>query len=229
MPSRCWYCHLETTAGHLCPSCGRIQPLPEGRDHFDLFGLPRRLHLETPDLEQRFYVLSRALHPDRHQTGSPYERELSEEWTSALNVAYETLRNPVARAEYLLGLEGVRLEQGREKAPPELFEELLEVQETLEALREAEAPDEVASARSQALQSKARLEVRLVSGQEQLEALFASWDSLQEGREAGADAGRTRILEAIRERLGELAYLRTTLRDVNKALEGRGVTGEVPR
>ena len=208
----CWYCHAAAGPGHGCRSCGRIQPLPEGSTHFDLFGLARRLQFDLDALEQQFYALSRELHPDRHQTGSPYERELSVEWSSALNVAYETLRDPVTRAEYLLGLEGVRLEQGR-KAPPALFEELLAMQEDLETLREAKTDADAAAGRSRVLETQKQLEVKMIAGRQKLEALFVAWDE-------GAGE-RPAVLEAIREQLGELAYLRTTLRDVGQALATR--------
>lgn len=195
--------------------------MPDGSTHFDLFGLTRRLQLKTDVLEQQFYALSRALHPDRHQTGSPYERELSEEWSSALNVAYETLRDPVTRAEYLLGLEGIRLEQGRQgSSPPALFEELLAIQEELEALRDATTAAEAGAARSRAVETRKQLEAKSTGIHQQLEGLFASWDATQ-GNSEKAPA-RAETLEAIRVRLGELAYLRTTLRDVGRALEKPG-------
>src|SRR5712691_3870251 len=85
-------------------------------DHFEVFGLPRRLAVDTAEL-------LRAL-----------------EASAGLNAAYRTLRDPIARIEYL-----VRLEEGRDtkegatvkpKAPPELLEEMFEIQE---ALAEAKA------------------------------------------------------------------------------------------
>src|SRR2546428_12793486 len=109
-------------------------------DHFEVFGLPRRLALDTGELQRKFYELSRRYHPDFHQAAPPEEQVRALEASAGLNAAYRTLRDPIARIEYL-----VRLEEGRDtkegatvkpKAPPELLEEMFEIQE---ALAEAKA------------------------------------------------------------------------------------------
>src|SRR3989449_11721168 len=109
-------------------------------DHFEVFGLPRRLGIDAAELQRKFYELSRRGHPDFHQ-GAPPERQAEIlEASARLNAAYRALRDPIARIEYL-----VRLEEGRDtregatvkpKAPPELLEEMFEIQE---ALAEAKA------------------------------------------------------------------------------------------
>jgi molecular chaperone HscB len=79
-------------------------------------------------LEASFHVLSRRFHPDFYQTQSSRAQAVSLENSAWLNVAYRTLRDPVARVEYLLELEG--LATGTRSDPPaELFEEILELQE----------------------------------------------------------------------------------------------------
>src|SRR6059058_1385652 len=109
-------------------------------DHFEVFGLPRRLAVDTAELQRKFYELSRRYHPDFHQAAPAEEQVRSLEASAGLNAAYRTLRDPIARIEYL-----VRLEEGRDtkegatvkpKAPPELLEEMFEIQE---ALAEAKA------------------------------------------------------------------------------------------
>src|SRR3989441_2073433 len=109
-------------------------------DHFEVFGLPRRLAVDTAELQRKFYELSRRYHPDFHQAAPPAEQVRALEASAGLNAAYRTLRDPIARIEYL-----VRLEEGRDtkegatvkpKAPPELLEEMFEIQE---ALAEAKA------------------------------------------------------------------------------------------
>ena len=69
--------------------------------------LPRKLNLDAADLEQRFRTLSRQFHPDYFYNATPAERRASLERSSYLNDAYRTLRNPIARVEYLLQLEGL--------------------------------------------------------------------------------------------------------------------------
>ena len=75
-----------------------------------VFGLPRRLWIEMNTLEQKFLQLSWKLHPDNFVNAPEQERELSLKRSSELNDAYRTLRDLVARVEYLLEIEGARKE-----------------------------------------------------------------------------------------------------------------------
>ena len=80
-------------------------------NYFDFFTLPRKLHIDVPALENQFYVLSRKLHPDRFAGKSLSEQEAALAQSSLLNDAYRTLKDPIARTQYLLTLEGVQLEE----------------------------------------------------------------------------------------------------------------------
>ena len=63
--------------------------------------------------------------------------------SSALNDAYRTLKDPVRRAEYILSTEGFDIGEQRSKdVPPELLEEVFELNESLDELREARASGE---------------------------------------------------------------------------------------
>src|SRR5438067_6430876 len=109
-------------------------------DYFSTFGLPRKLWIETSALEQKFLQLSWKLHPDNFVNASDEERELSLQRSSELNDAYRVLRDPLARVEYLLEIEGQRQEgEKKQQAPPELLEEVFELNESLDKLREAKA------------------------------------------------------------------------------------------
>src|SRR5665213_2771505 len=79
--------------------------------YFSLFSLPPPLVLDTAALEQSFYALSRKLHPDRFASRPAAEQEAALAESSRLNDAYRTLKDPIARTEYLLKLEGVELEE----------------------------------------------------------------------------------------------------------------------
>src|SRR5580698_7993358 len=102
-------------------------------DYFEFLDLPRKLALDAKDLEKRFYAMSRQLHPDLHSRKSPAERQQAEESTAVLNDAYRVLRDPIARAGYLLKLEGFDIgEQTTKDVPPELLEEIFELNMELE-------------------------------------------------------------------------------------------------
>ena len=112
--------------------------MPRGADYFALLGLPRKLVIDADELEQRFHQLSWKLHPDNFVRASEHERALSLECSSQLNDAFRTLRDPVSRVEYLLSQAGMRREgQHKQQAPPELLEEVFELNESLDELREA--------------------------------------------------------------------------------------------
>jgi molecular chaperone HscB len=102
-------------------------------DYFGFFDLPRNLAIDLKDLETRFYRLSRKYHPDVHARKSPRERQQAEESTALLNDAYRVLREPIARTGYLLKLEGFDIgEQTTKDVPPELLEEIFELNMELE-------------------------------------------------------------------------------------------------
>src|SRR5207249_9451023 len=107
-------------------------------DYFSVFGLPHKHCVEMSPLEQKLLQLSWKLHPDNFVNASDEERELSLKRSSELNDAYRVLRDPLARVEYLLEIEGERKEgETKQQVPPELLEEVFELNESLDELREA--------------------------------------------------------------------------------------------
>jgi molecular chaperone HscB len=137
-------------------------------DYFHFFGLDARLSLDLADLENRFHRLSRQLHPDRHARATPAQRERSLEASAILNDAYRTLRDPVARAEYLLKRQG--FEQSKQ-APAELLDEVFELNLTLEELRAGDA-----SLRPQLDAARERFLALLKGIDAGLERLFTAYD-----------------------------------------------------
>src|SRR6476660_6729324 len=115
---------------------------------YESLGLEPKLALDSEDLKKRFYDRSRQWHPDRFSRGSAEEKQRSEEMTSMLNDAFRSLRDPVSRAEYFLHESGLELPKD---APPELLEEIFELNMALEELR---GGDE--SARSQLVSAQER-------------------------------------------------------------------------
>ncbi len=106
-PLRCWSCGGPVASGALfCGTCRAVQP-PGDADHFARLGLAREFPLDVAELDRRYFAAQRQLHPDRFATRSPRERAISQSQAVSLNEAYETLKAPLARACYLLKLEGV--------------------------------------------------------------------------------------------------------------------------
>lgn len=105
------------------------------RDHFALFGLPRRFEIDDRSLESRYHELQSTAHPDRHANRPEQERRLSMQWATRINEAYRLLRTPLTRARYLLELEGIDVGAENNTAMPADF--LMQQMEWREALDEA--------------------------------------------------------------------------------------------
>lgn len=106
-----------------------------GKNYFDLFGLPTSFDLDVADLAVRYRELQRRFHPDRFASASDPERRLSVQLTAQVNAAFQTLKDPVARARYLLGLQGVDTGEDTDTAMDASF--LMEQMELRESLTEA--------------------------------------------------------------------------------------------
>ena len=167
--------------------------------YFEALGLDPRLTLDAADLQKRFYERSRQWHPDRFSTKSPDEQAKSLEMTALINDAFRTLRDPVARAEYVLSENGLEASTQRGiDVPADLLEEVLELNMALE---EAD--------RDQITRSLAQFEQMLATIDAQLVEQFAAWDAT---RNAAA-------LQPVRASLNRRKYIGNLVRDARKALE----------
>jgi len=139
----CWSCHGQTAASAVfCPTCGVVLP-PAVLDHFAHFDLARGYDIDLVELDRRYFAAQRQLHPDRFATKSATERAHSLAHATDLNRAYETLKDPLRRAVYLLELAGIDVTgETKTSADPTL---LAEVMERREALADATSPSELAA------------------------------------------------------------------------------------
>jgi molecular chaperone HscB len=129
----CWSCRSLLSARALfCHGCGSIQA-PRAVDHFSRLGVRARFDLDLGELERQYFGFQRRFHPDRFATRSPEERALSLRHATALNEAYEVLRSPARRANYLLHLANRPTVDGERltTSDPALLTEAMELRETL--------------------------------------------------------------------------------------------------
>ena len=84
----CWHCEAQIGGEYFCQTCIKIQPIRIGSDYFQCLGLPRRLNIDLPELEKRYYDLSRKFHPDYFQQRLVSEQEISLENSAVINKAY---------------------------------------------------------------------------------------------------------------------------------------------
>ena len=231
----CWSCGAMRAA-HFCAACGKVQP-PAPVDYFTFFGLPAKLNIDLPALEKDFYEFSRKLHPDLSARASLQEQQWSLEQSSLLNDAYRTLRDPIKRTQYLLLLEGVELEEqsrmATEKAratgeakkqivPPDLLEEVFELNMQLEELRmNKKMGEDDPNLNTEINGHKIALEAKHEALLEELEADWEEWDSLIDrnpGFNPTADQG-AKVTAKMVDLLNRRNYIRNLVRDVNAAME----------
>jgi molecular chaperone HscB len=216
---------------HFCPQCSRILALGRHGDYFTFFGLPRKLTIAQDDLERRFRELSRKFHPDYYYNATPTERLASLERSSYLNDAYRALRVPATRIEHLLAIEGLPStksegESGAAKVPPALLEEVFELNEELDEIREQrEAGADPAALASRLDAARAPIERKREEHEQQIEALSARWDSQAES----APAERRATLEALRETLLERNYINNLLATIEREGSGLSALGPGPQ
>lgn len=179
------------------------------KNFFRFFGLDPKLSIDLPELQKRFYELSRQWHPDRFSRKSAQEQSQALEATAILNDGYRTLKDPVKRAEYLLTEEGFPIAEQRSKdVPPELLEEVFELNMMLEELKsgDEDAKPQLEAAKERFLGVRAG-----VDGE--LEKLFQRYDESDAQSETASQA-----LHEIRGVLNRRRYIENLIRDVDRAL-----------
>jgi molecular chaperone HscB len=202
-----------------CPSCGRRQqpqlicdqcgtPLGADTDLFAVLGLPRKLKIDPAALERSYHDLSRRIHPDRFVSSNPRVRSASLRATALLTRANRTLKDPTTRGLYWLELQGEKLSENNKQVPSDLAELVFEVQEQLadlDSTKSADAEKTVAARRDE-------LHLMMLQTLDALDLNFARWDS-------SAPEESKKLVAELKTILSKIAYLRTLIRDVDRALQ----------
>ncbi|PCJ33538.1 MAG: Fe-S protein assembly co-chaperone HscB [Moraxellaceae bacterium] len=114
------------------------------KNFFQLFALPESFDIDMSKLMDAYRSLAKVVHPDHFASGTDKEKRLSMEMTAHLNEGVDTLKKPVKRAIYLLGLKGVAVDFEKNTAMSPMFlMEQMELREQLEVV--GQQPDPFAS------------------------------------------------------------------------------------
>jgi molecular chaperone HscB len=232
----CWSCGAMRAA-HFCESCGKVQA-PAPVDYFSFFGLTRKLNVDVATLEKDFYELSRKLHPDLNARAGNQEQEWSLQQSSLLNDAYRTLKDPISRTRYLLQLEGVELEEQSKTAteqarasgtmkkqivPPDLLEEVFELNMQLEELRTQKKRGEDDPALIEEIgRQKLELDEKQEALLRELQEQWKMWDGMLQREQNGqpvSDEERRQERNKMVDLLNRRNYIRNLVRDVSEVLE----------
>jgi molecular chaperone HscB len=202
---------------HFCPQCTKILSIGRHGEYFSFMGLTRRLTLDPAELEQKFRTLSRQFHPDYFYNATPAERRASLERSSYLNDAYRTLKQPIARVEYLLQLEGFAPSESGNKVPPALLEEVFALNEELDEIRDLRASGAPADEWKARLErARGPIERKRDAHEAGLQEVSTRWDALLEARAGIVE--RRPVLEALRERVLERNYINNLLAGIEREL-----------
>ena len=112
----------------------------QGKNHFELFGLPVQFELDIGSITERYRELQRATHPDQFVTGTEQEQRLAVQQAALVNDAYQTLKSPLKRAQYLLELKGNPLDDTDTQMEPMFLMQQMEMREALERVPKADDP-----------------------------------------------------------------------------------------
>lgn len=167
---------------------------------YEALGIEPALALDMEDVKKRFYERSRQWHPDKFSRASAAEQDKALEMTAVLNDAFRTLRDPISRAEYFLKERGLEPAQS---APPELLEEVFELNMALEELRGGDS-----SVLNQLQGSAVKFRAMQAASDSELASLFANHDA----------APQPATLDQIRATLNRRRYVSNLVRDVEKEL-----------
>jgi len=163
------------------------------QDFFHLFNLPARFQIDTAQLEQNFRSLQAQVHPDKFSHLSEAERRLSMQWATRVNEGYQTLRDPLHRARYLLARQGVDTQEETNTAMPVEF--LMQQMEWREALEEAkQAKDAMAL---EEMERRMQNETRILHQQ-----LAIDLDDTRDYDAASGIVRKLKFLERLAEEIG---------------------------
>ncbi|RRA49972.1 Fe-S protein assembly co-chaperone HscB [Acidipila sp. EB88] len=175
-------------------------------------------------IERAFYRRSREVHPDRFAQASAEKQQWSLEQTSLLNDAYRALKDPIARTEYLLRLEGITLaedaatadRQEKKNVPPELLAEVFELNMQLEEMRmNAQMGEDDPQLRRDLEQAQAEFAGQFAGIEAAIRTEWGKWD-------AASNSDNSADKQAAAERMAALLdkrrYVRNLVRDVQQAL-----------
>ncbi len=124
-------------------------------NYYELFGLEPNFNVDEKQLSDVFQRLQKSMHPDRFAHASSQEQLLAVQKSSMINDAYQTLKTPLKRAQYMLELRGVDMPDEQSTVKDTMFlMRQMELRELLDDVKHAANPDDALFAASQELDSE---------------------------------------------------------------------------
>ncbi|CAO3616304.1 unnamed protein product [Mucor hiemalis] len=138
----CWQCQSTNKPSALfCENkvCSVIQPIPSQLNFFHLLQVGTGENKDKPTfnvdlkfMKRQFLTLQQKAHPDSYSQAPKRELDYAQLQSSVINKAYNTLKNPLTRAQYMLEQNGITINESDSLSDPELLMEVMEFREELE-------------------------------------------------------------------------------------------------
>lgn len=113
-------------------------------NYFEIFGLDEKFTIDIDQLTQRYQTIQKSIHPDRFAHASSQEQLVAAKKSTLVNDAYQTLKKPLQRAEYILEQRGVNIPSEQTTFSDNAF--LMRQMELREMLAEVKYADDVNAA-----------------------------------------------------------------------------------
>jgi molecular chaperone HscB len=112
-------------------------------NYFELFKLPFHFELEVAGISNTYRDLQRTVHPDKFANAGEHEQLLAVQKSAQVNDAFQTLKHPLRRAEYMLSVQGIDLQIEQKTLQDSAFLiQQMELREQLEDIAQLDDPDE---------------------------------------------------------------------------------------
>ncbi len=117
------------------------RPLKLSSNFFEIFAIPLAWQVDSKHLQTRYLQLQQEFHPDRYASSGETEKRLAVQTASLINQAYDTLKSPLKRAQYLLELKQIDASQDSHITNDGAFiMEQIELREALSDVRDSADP-----------------------------------------------------------------------------------------
>ncbi|WP_448569039.1 co-chaperone HscB [Thalassotalea ganghwensis] len=124
-------------------------------NYFEIFGLPEVFNIDTTALTERYQSIQKSVHPDKFAHASSQDRNLAVKKSTLVNDAFQTLKNPLKRAQYMLELRGVELPNEQASFSDNMFlMRQMELREMLDDVKHSDDPDTAIFEATQVLDSE---------------------------------------------------------------------------
>jgi len=153
-PAKCSTCEMLAQTPLACSDCHTLLEHVAGADYFELFGLKRLYDIDVTVLQKTYLAITRNIHPDAFATADATTQSIMLRMAATINRAYETLQDPVLRAEYLLESSGGKSAADDKRVPPELLGQVMMMREEIEDAKAGGNADTLTRFREQVSQQK---------------------------------------------------------------------------